>query len=162
MNMLSKYFLQILELFESPIFWSAFLSWFISQLTKSILAFIISPEKKKAKTFLKKFGSTGGMPSSHSAVVTSLALSIGLKEGFNSTFFIISFFLASIIIRDAVGVRFSNGVQAKALNSLGGKVSKKLDISFTPVREVNGHTKSEVAVGAIIGVFTTIFFVNIL
>lgn len=160
--MLSMYFSQILALFKSPIFLSALLSWFLCQLTKSILAFIVSPREKKVKNFLKRFGSTGGMPSSHSAVVISLTLSVGFKEGFNSTFFIIAFFLASIVIRDAVGVRLSNGIQAKALNLLGGKVSKKLDINFTPVQEVNGHTKSEVIVGAIIGVFTTIIFVNIL
>ncbi len=158
--MLRETLSQLAGLFRSYVFWSAFSAWFICQLAKSLIAFIQSPDKKIRQLF-QKFGSTGGMPSSHSAVVAALSLAVGFSEGFNSNLFIIAFFLATIVIRDAVGVRLSSGIQAKTLNSLGGKMSEKLGFDFSPVREVNGHTKQEVCVGALIGFFAAIICVNI-
>lgn len=152
---------QIQGLFHNYVFWSALISWFVSQLLKSIIAFCIAPEKKLLN-FVLKFGSTGGLPSSHSAVVVALGLSLGIKHGFDSDIFILAFFMASIVIRDAVGVRLSNGIQAKTLNKLGNEVSEKLGTDFTPVREINGHTKFEVFVGTMIGFVTTIIFTAIL
>ncbi|MEL3904944.1 MAG: divergent PAP2 family protein [Treponemataceae bacterium] len=159
--MMNTIILQVMNLFKSYVFWSAFSAWFISQLAKSIIAFLNTPGEKKAKVFFEKFGSTGGIPSSHSAVVSALSLAIGFSEGFDSNSFIIAFFLASIVIRDAIGVRLSNGVQAKTLNSLGTQVAEKMDIPFSPVREVNGHTKQEVFVGIVIGLITTCICVHI-
>lgn len=157
--MRQEYLSQLKDLFNSYVFWSALISWFICQFLKSIIAFFNAEKGQRLKNALVKFGVTGGLPSSHSSVVISLALSVGCKEGFNSNIFIIAFFLASIVIRDAVGVRYSNGIQAKSLNSLGKKVSKKMNIDFSPVKEINGHTKLEVFVGALIGLVVTIFCV---
>lgn len=145
---------QLRDLFDSYVFWSAAISWFICQLIKSIIAAFTASDNK-LKSFIISFGKTGGIPSSHTGIVVSLCIAFGLKEGFNSDVFILSFFLASIVIRDAIGVRLSNGVQARTLNSLGDQVSEKLDIPFLPVREINGHTKFQVFVGGVIGFITT-------
>jgi len=59
---------------------------------------------------------------------------------------------ALIIIRDALGVRRSSGIQARVLNLLGRQTSEKLKIEFHPVKEVNGHSPLEVAVGALLGI----------
>lgn len=157
-----EYFSQIADLFKSYVFWSAFIGWFVCQLIKSLLACFNAPVGRRVKNFFAKFGATGGLPSSHSAVVIALATSLGFKQGFDSDVFILAFFLASIVIRDAVGVRLSNGEQAKTLNTLGKEVSTKLGTDFSPVKEINGHTSFEVFVGAMIGLVSTVICVHIL
>lgn len=90
------------------------------------------------------------MPSSHAAVSVAITTAIALEEGF-SNLFILAFFITLIVIRDALGVRRSSGLQAKALNRLGQNLSEQLTISFTPLKEVHGHTWPEVIVGSALG-----------
>ncbi|PIE97671.1 MAG: phosphatidic acid phosphatase [Treponema sp.] len=144
------YFYQLRSLFSNGVFLATFTSWFVSQLLKAIIAIIKAP-RKKIGIFFKVFGNTGGMPSSHSAVVVCLAATIGIKHGWSSDYFVLALFLATIVIRDAVGVRRSSGLQAQTLNNLGNKVSKSLDIEFKSVKEINGHKPVEVFVGGLIG-----------
>lgn len=99
------------------------------------------------------FWRTGGMPSSHAAMVAALTVTAGIREGINSNLFIISFFLSLIILRDAVGVRHSSGIQAKTLNMLGRALSERLQIEYHPVKEIMGHKPLEVVVGCFIGIF---------
>jgi len=107
------------------------------------------------------FWKTGGMPSSHSAAVTSLTTSVGLIEGFNSTLFIITLVFALIVIRDALGVRRAAGSQAKALNTMGKQLQSKLKIPFKMVKEISGHTVPEVSIGIILGFFIAVAFCNL-
>ncbi len=88
---------------------------------------------------------TGGMPSSHSAFVVSLATIIFLMEG-ASTAFAISLVLAFIVIRDAFGVRRSVGNEGKAIEKLfrEHKIKSKFHYSL-------GHTPLQVVVGAAVG-----------
>ena len=90
---------------------------------------------------------SGGMPSSHSAVVIAVATFIGLKEGVHSSIFGLAFVFAMVVIYDSMKVRFSNGKQGEAINNIIEK--GKLDVS--KVRIVKGHTPLEVAVGSTIG-----------
>src|SRR5690606_6269718 len=94
---------------------------------------------------------TGGMPSSHSALVTGLAVSIALNNGLKSELFALSAFYGMLVIRDAMGVRRSSGLQARSLNSLGAAVREAGIGEFEPVKEIHGHTPLEVAVGILIG-----------
>ena len=99
---------------------------------------------------------TGGMPSSHSAVVAALTTSVAfifIKEGIDTNLFIFSFWFMLIVIRDALGVRRAAGLQARAINNLGKQISDKIDINFIPVKEIQGHTPLEVAVGSLLGIF---------
>jgi len=96
---------------------------------------------------------TGGMPSSHAAAVCSLCVAIAFAEGISSNMFALSLWLALIVLRDAVGVRRSAGLSARALNTLGRAASEKLGIDFQPAKEVQGHTPLEVIVGALLGGF---------
>lgn len=96
------------------------------------------------------FWRTGGMPSSHSAVAVSISTAVAFTEGF-SNLFIVSLFLSLIVIRDALGVRRSAGLQSKALNQLGSDLSAKFGIRYESVKEVHGHTWPEVCIGAILG-----------
>ena len=101
---------------------------------------------------------TGGMPSSHSAMVAALAASIAFNEGLASNLFVITLMFALVIIRDALGVRRSSGVQARVLNWLGRQASEKLKIEYHPVKEVNGHSPLEVAVGVFLGIIIAAAF----
>lgn len=108
----------------------------ISQLTSGIIDMI------RGKRFsINFFTKLGGMPSSHSSVVSALATCIYFIEGF-STIFLVTAVFAIFIIRDSYGVRFEVGEQAKYLNS-------KFKTKFL---DRVGHEKSEVFAGVILGV----------
>lgn len=96
---------------------------------------------------------TGGMPSSHAALVCSLATSVAFAEGFASNLFVFSIWFAMVVLRDAMGVRRSSGLQARALNSLGKQAAEKQGIDFHAVKEIQGHSPLEVAVGSLLGIF---------
>lgn len=121
--------------------------WFGIQLFKLIYDLV-----KTKKFNFKRILGAGGMPSSHSAVVTSIATLIGKNEGVGTPLFALAFMVAFIVMYDACGVRRAAGKQAALLNKLvetpgltGIQVSEKLV-------EVLGHTPVQVIVGAVIGV----------
>ncbi len=122
------------------------LLWFFIQLYKVIYDLITTK-----KFNFKRILGAGGMPSSHSAVVVSLATLIGKYEGIDSSMFAIALILACVVMYDAAGIRRAAGKQAKLLNKLietpgltGVEVSERLV-------EVLGHTPIQVFVGALIG-----------
>jgi acid phosphatase family membrane protein YuiD len=95
---------------------------------------------------------TGGMPSSHSALVASVAVSVGLIDGYRSTTFAVAFALAAIVMYDAAGLRRAAGKMASILN----RITEDLYIhrpDHVPdrLRELLGHTPVEVIAGAIFG-----------
>ena len=90
-----------------------FLLWFVIQLFKLIYDLV------KTKQFnFKRIIGAGGMPSSHSAVVTSLATLIGKNYGVDSAIFALSWIFAFVVMYDACGVRRAAGKQAKVLNEI--------------------------------------------
>lgn len=124
-----------------------FFLWFGIQLFKLIYDLVTTK-----KFNFKRIMGAGGMPSSHSAVVTGLATLVGKYEGVNTPIFAIALILAFVVMYDACGVRRAAGKQAALLNKLietpgltGLQVSEKLV-------EVLGHTPVQVFVGALIGV----------
>lgn len=136
----------------NPVFLSALISWFTAQCLKTILNALVRKSLHNPLDVLASLlWRTGGMPSSHAALVTALTVSIGIYEGTGSTIFVLSIFFAVVVIRDALGVRLSNGRQARALNKLGKDLSEKLDIDFIVVKEIHGHTPQEVLAGILLG-----------
>jgi acid phosphatase family membrane protein YuiD len=138
---------------QNPLFLSALTSFLFAQFIK--FAIIITKKAKKSKAELVEafFWRTGGMPSSHAAMVTALTVTIGIQEGIDSNLFILSLFLSLVVLRDAVGVRHSSGIQAKTLNMLGRIFSEHFEIEYHPVKEILGHKPLEVLVGCFIGMF---------
>ena len=123
------------------------LLWFFIQLFK-----VISDLVTTKKFNFKRIMGAGGMPSSHSAIVTSLAIMIGKYEGVDTPIFALSLIMAFIVMYDACGVRRAAGKQAALLNKIietpgltGVQVSERLV-------EVLGHTPVQVFVGALLGV----------
>jgi len=129
----------------------------LAQLVKGIITLL--PTRRKAGRKIK-IGEvlealtwrTGGMPSSHAAVVASMTAAVGFNEGLGSNLFAVSLWIALVVMRDAMGVRRATGLQGSGLNQLGRQVSDKLDIEFHSVKEIQGHVPLEVIVGAFMGI----------
>ncbi|MFW6364251.1 MAG: divergent PAP2 family protein [Spirochaeta sp.] len=149
---------QLQALMRNPVFLSTFSSWLTAQAIKAFIDVIRRRTDTTRDLMVTVFWKTGGMPSSHSSMVTSLALSTGLTYGFNTGLFLFAFFYGGLVIRDAMGVRLAAGRQAQSLNRLGRELQERHGIPFQPVREINGHTPAEVSVGAFIGFFMAIAF----
>ncbi|KAG6748681.1 hypothetical protein POTOM_048610 [Populus tomentosa] len=100
----------------------------------------------------KRMLDSGGMPSSHSATVTALAVAVGLQEGTGSPVFAIVVVLACVVMYDASGVRLHAGRQAELLNQIVCEFPPEHPLSSSrPLRELLGHTPLQVVAGAILG-----------
>ncbi|MBE5812977.1 MAG: divergent PAP2 family protein [Clostridiales bacterium] len=128
------------------------LAWVSVQLIKFITDVI-----KNKKINLKVLVASGGMPSSHSSVVTSLMTLIGINEGFDSILFAIAFVFGLIVMYDAAGVRRAAGKQAGILNQLIYSNQVKIDTN-EKLKELIGHTPKQVFVGALWGIMLGIIF----
>lgn len=100
--------------------------------------------------------STGGMPSSHSATVSALALAVGLFDGFISAGFAISMVLAGVVLHDAVTIRRQAGMQAARINIIFDNLLAGHALTEKDLKEVLGHTPFEVAAGVGIGLLTAL------
>jgi uncharacterized protein len=149
---------QFILLFHNPIFLAAVSSWIISQFLKTVITLFTAKTTSFRELIELLFWRTGGMPSSHSALVASVSTTIGFKSGISSDLFIFSCCFALVVIRDSVGVRRSSGQQAKALNELGLKVSSRMKYQFKPVKEIQGHRPMEVLAGILLGFFIGVAF----
>ncbi|MDR1178254.1 MAG: divergent PAP2 family protein [Spirochaetaceae bacterium] len=147
--------------FENQIFLAAITSWFFAQLLKTIIVILGTKRRKPRDIIETLIWRTGGMPSSHAAMVSAMASMVAFREGIGSNLFVITFFFALIIIRDAVGVRRSSGLQARSLNLLGKSVGEKFNIEYHPIKEIHGHTPLEVVVGALLGIFIAAAFAKL-
>ena len=96
------------------------------------------------------------MPSSHSALVTSLATAIGRQEGMGSPIFAASVIFASIVMYDAAGVRQSVSIQARILNRMLDELFTQHAFSERRLRELLGHTPLEVFAGFLLGLIVGI------
>jgi len=121
-------------------------AWFTVQIFKLLADCVVN-----RRINFRRFVETGGMPSSHSAVVSSLMTAIGLSEGFNSPIFAVSFVFSFIVMYDAAGVRRAAGKQAAILNQLIHSKQVKVDTN-EKLKELLGHTPIQVFVGAIYGI----------
>ncbi len=103
------------------------------------------------------FNGAGGMPSSHSSFTASLAMMIGLNEGFNSPLFAISLVFSLVVAYDAMGLRMESGRHAERLNKITNQIfSKDFKIGLQYLKEELGHNPSEVFGGFVLAIFTTL------
>lgn len=149
---------QLKIVIQNPIFLAAITSWIFSQFIKTVVGFCGSSIHTIPVFLDLLIWRTGGMPSSHTALVTALSTTIGFKEGVSSDLFIFSIFSAMIVIRDAMGVRRSSGLQAKMLNEVGAKMAETMGVPFKPVKEIQGHTPIEVLAGIVVGIIIGSYF----
>ena len=130
-------------------------AWVCSQVIKLIIHLILN----KKVVWERLFGD-GGMPSSHSATVSSVAVKTGLLCGWDSPVFALAAILAIIVMHDAMGVRLETGKQAKAINEIIEHLISEEDMSFGPdqaLKEFVGHTPLQVAGGCLLGIIVGLF-----
>ena len=143
------------ELVHNQILWIAITSWAIAQVLKVVIVLI--QEKRIAWNYLF---TSGGMPSSHTATVCSLATAIAITEGMGSVYFSLAVVLAIIVMYDAAGVRQSVGQHSALLNRIikefRFKASKpEREVIF---REFIGHTPIQVFMGALLGIIVALLW----
>lgn len=137
------------ELIQNKILICAAISWATAQVLKTIIHAIVNKTLDPRRLF-----GDGGMPSAHSATVTSVAVSCGLVCGFDSPIFAVALIFAFIVMHDAMGVRLETGKQAKVLNDL-------MEIFYTEgtpeqkLKEFVGHTPLQVISGFVLGLIVT-------
>lgn len=124
-------------------------SWFVAQVLKTVIHAIIN----KKIVWERLFGD-GGMPSGHSATVTSLAVFAGLRCGFGSFEFAVAAILATVVCHDAMGVRLETGKQAAIINELLEVLEtiSKEELPEERLKTFVGHTPLQVMVGMTLGV----------
>lgn len=149
---------QLTAFLTQPILLSCVFSWLSAQLIKTLIALFSGKIHSVKEMFELLFWRTGGMPSSHSALVATLSTTIGFRDGIDSDIFILSLAFFLVTIRDAVGVRRASGIQATELNKLGTTLSEKGIVKFKPIKEVHGHKPAEVAMGCVLGFFIGLAF----
>lgn len=137
-----------LDLITNPVLVTGLSSWFFAQVIKTILYAIVNK-----KVDWGRLVGDGGMPSGHSATVTSVAVITGLICGFGSVEFAISGILAIVVCHDAMGVRQETGKQAVLLNELVEiiEILSKKDLPEVKLKEFVGHTPLQVYAGVLIG-----------
>lgn len=97
----------------------------------------------------------GGMPSSHAALVTSLAYTMGYFEGITSPAFALSLILFAVVLRDALGIRYQLGVHGTVLNRLIKELPDREEYKFPILTERLGHSLPEVSAGIVVGFLLT-------
>lgn len=131
----------------NPIIDCALLAWFLAQLAKVILEAVLL-----RKLDLRLFVSSGGMPSSHSALVVSATVAIGKHCGFSGPAFALAVVLSAVVMYDACNVRRSAGDTARLVNQILAHVERLTAEDFADdLREVMGHTPMQVLMGALLG-----------
>ena len=129
----------------------------LAQLSKLFFELIFNQKWRPSVLF-----ETGGMPSSHSALVTGTAAGVGLQLGFNDPLFALASTIAFIVMYDASGIRRSAGLTAAKVNQII-KDNSNESTSENALKETLGHTKIEVLVGSLLGPIVAlpgIFFIG--
>ena len=139
----------LLDLITNPFLITAISSWAIAQVLKAIINAVVHK-----KFSLDRLFGDGGMPSGHSATVTSLAVITALNYGTGSFQFAVSAILAIVVCHDAMGVRQETGKQAVVINEIVKTYSILAEEKLPDVKlkEFVGHTPVQVAAGVLLGI----------
>ena len=131
--------------------WTALAATAVAQILKLLI--VGATERRFAPERLLE---TGGMPSSHSAAVVALAISLGIREGWGSPYFALAAVFGGIVMYDATGIRRAAGMQAQLINDLVEELGDLFDEGFRPqaLKTLLGHTYPQVLVGAVLGGLT--------
>ncbi len=146
----------LINVFRNPVLMAAVTAWAAAQLLKVLLIFLI-----QRRLDVTRFVGAGGMPSAHSAFVVALAVSLGLRYGWDSGLFAVSAALAIVVMYDAAGVRRAAGRQAARINEIIENLmasGKDFQFKQEQLRELLGHTPMEVLAGALLGVTVAVAF----
>lgn len=140
------------KLFGNTPLWAAFIAFVLAQAIKLFTGLLDGKGWN-----MRMLTTTGGMPSSHSATMAALTVSIAMVEGLGSHLFAISFVASLIIMNDAMNVRYETGKQAEIINKwseLLSEIHKNGAFSPENLKTMIGHSSLQVAAGALLGLIT--------
>lgn len=150
---MQKEFLALNQIIGNPVLFVGLFCWALAQFLKVPIEYILHHKWNWGLWF-----SSGGMPSSHSALITSVTFSIGMFYGFDTPLFALAVAIAMIVLYDAAGVRREAGRHAEKINILINEFFSGQPISEKQLKEVIGHTPAQVVAGVAMGVGITILF----
>lgn len=135
------------DLFGNRVLQASLVAWAAAQIIKFLIELVW-----KRRLNLRTLTTMGGMPSSHSAAVSSLATGIAMKDGVGSTLFALALWFAAVTMYDAAGIRRAASIQARILNQIIDELFQGHPISDVKLRELLGHTPVEVLAGMALGI----------
>jgi acid phosphatase family membrane protein YuiD len=141
------------DLFTNSVLMTAIVAWLIGQFLK-LPGYYILHRKWKWGVIL----SPGGLPSSHSSLITATTLSIGLYHGFNNPLFGLAIAISMIVIYDATGVRRQAGLHARVINEIMEEIFAGRPVPEKQLREVLGHTPIEAIAGILLGILIALVY----
>lgn len=137
-----------IQLIENKVLLIAIVAWLLAQTIKVLVVL-----QNEHRFTLMPFLSSGGMPSAHSAMVTSVATAIGRYDGWSSPTFGLAVVFALVVMYDAAGVRRAAGKQAELLNRIVEDISLiSHERTQERLKELIGHTPVQVVAGLILGI----------
>ncbi len=141
-------------LWDNRVLFAVCTAWLAAQVLKTLIYSLLYKRFDKERIF-----GSGGMPSSHTATVISLAVSVGIREGFATSIFAICAVFSMVVIYDAMGVRRETGRQGEVIN----RIIREFLLEGKPISEDNmktlvGHTPLEVLGGIIVGIAVALLF----
>jgi Uncharacterized protein conserved in bacteria len=143
--------MNLAPILQNHILWTAMVGWILAQVLK-----VPIDSLREHRWNWALFFAAGGMPSSHSALVTSTAAAVGLHVGFDSPVFAVAVALAMVVVYDATGVRRQAGKQAEKINILVEELLKGHPINEEHLREAIGHTPLEAMGGVLLGLLAAV------
>ena len=127
--------------------WVPAAAWCLAQVLKVIIGSL-----KNRRLDWSYLTTMGGMPSAHATLVCALATTIALVDGVGSSLFAIAALFALLVMYDAAGVRQTVSTQSTMLKRILEELFKNNPAFQQRLRELIGHTKFEVAAGAVLGI----------
>jgi uncharacterized protein len=143
--------MNLLAVFQNKALIAGLAAWAFAQIIKIPLEYLSTRRWNWALLF-----TTGGMPSSHSALMTGTVLAIGLYHGFDNPLFALGVAITMIVTYDAAGVRRQAGIHAQRINVLVEELMHGHIFNERDLREVLGHTPLEVIGGILLGLIVAI------
>ena len=139
------------NIFQNHVLLTGLIGWIVAQALKLPIDLLQNRHWNWALFF-----AAGGMPSSHSALVTSTAAAVGLHYGFDNPIFAVAVTVAMVVVYDATGIRRQAGMQAQKINVLVEELLQGHPISQEHLREVLGHTPLEALGGVFLGLVVAV------
>jgi acid phosphatase family membrane protein YuiD len=139
------------QLLDNDVLVVSIVAWLLAQLSKLVIYLL-----RERKLKVRYLATAGGMPSSHSALVTAMATRVGMDYGMQSGLFAVALIFAAVVVYDAAGVRRAVSHQARILNRLLEEVIEYQRFNEKRLLELLGHTPFEVFVGLLLGLITAL------
>ncbi len=143
--------MNVMAVFQNKALMAGLIAWLLAQIIKLPLDYLYSRKWNWALLL-----TTGGMPSSHSSLLTATSLGIGLYHGFDNPVFAIAVAITMVVVYDAAGVRRQAGIHAQRINVLFNELLHGHMLEERDLREVLGHTPLEVIGGILLGFIVAI------